>query len=60
MQQNNTHIYVFHKTKEIPDINLTKSSFRELKDKVEPGIKEIYHNSKTGVTINHVTKKAHV
>ena len=48
---------VVTKAKKIPGVDLTKSSYRELKDKVNPGIKQIYHDPKTGVTINHVTRK---
>ena len=48
---------VVTKAKKIPGVDLTKSSYRELKDKVDPGIKQIYHDPKTGVTINHVTRK---
>lgn len=48
---------VVTKAKKIPGVDLTKSSYRELKDKVDPGIKEIYHDHRTEVTINHVTRK---
>jgi hypothetical protein len=48
---------VVTKAKKIPGVNLTKSSFSELKNKVDPGIKQIHHDPKTGVTINHVTRK---
>jgi hypothetical protein len=48
---------VVSKAKKIPGVDLSKSSFRELKTKVDPGIKQLHHNSKTGVTINEVTKK---
>ena len=48
---------VVTKAKEIPGVDLTKSSFSDLRNKVDPGIKQIYHDPKAGVTINHVTRK---
>jgi len=48
---------VVTKAMKIPGVDLTKNSFSELRNKIDPGVKQIYHVPKAGVTINHVTRK---